>query len=94
MRFFLVFLIACGGTGRTADGLPKPKPETAAALDACGTCGDGTRCFLTEGTGKCFAAPPKVCDAPSCECFQNDPCAANQLGTCSGYDHGVPSCRR
>jgi hypothetical protein len=44
--------------------------------------------------GACFASPRKVCDEPSCDCFESDPCAANQLGACTGYDTGVVICSR
>jgi hypothetical protein len=47
----------------------------------------------STGSG-CYESPMKTCDAPECSCFNNDPCAANELGTCSGYENGVVICSK
>jgi hypothetical protein len=60
----------------------------------CKPLGKAHRCMRTGTTAGCYEVPMQKCDAPACECFNNDPCAANDLGTCSGYEKSVVICSK
>lgn len=60
----------------------------------CNPLGPHHRCMRTSAGAGCYESPMKVCDAPDCSCFNNDPCVANDLGTCTGYQTGVVICSK
>lgn len=61
----------------------------------CNPLGTHHKCMRVDGRGQCHPSPMKTtCDAPDCKCFNNDPCTANELGTCSGYENGVVICSK
>jgi hypothetical protein len=60
----------------------------------CNPLGPHHKCMRSATGSHCYESPMKVCDAPDCSCFNNDPCAANELGTCAGYDKGVVICSK
>lgn len=86
----------------SSDGTPpsnEPLPPVTAVGDRCNVSkdckplGGHHRCMRTSGGSKCYPVPMKSCDEPSCECFNNDPCAANEIGTCAGFENGVVVCK-
>jgi len=103
----LVLVLALGaacGNAPTATTVP-----TAAASDPappegslgactvardCGIHGARVKCMRRDQGSYCYRSPAKICDEPSCGCFESDPCVATGLGTCTGYDRGVVICTR
>jgi hypothetical protein len=86
-------------TSVAADDQPLPpvtKIGDACRLSKdCAPLGPNHKCMRTGETAACYPSPMKTsCDAPDCSCFNNDPCAANELGTCTGYETGVVICSK
>lgn len=81
-------LVACG----SATPEPTPARPSQPGCTLSKECGPGEKCMRVDDVGHCFASPPKTCDAPECGCFTSDPCAANALGRCVGYETGVVIC--
>jgi hypothetical protein len=100
----IVLLVACGNRKPAPAGpTAQPTEPQAAPANARGTCvvskdcgvlGGGWRCLRHDQGSHCFASPSKICDEPSCECFESDPCTANSLGTCTAYANGIATCTR
>lgn len=79
----------------------EPLPPVTKIGDACRLSkdcqplGPHHTCMRTGTSAGCYPSPMKTaCDAPDCSCFNNDPCAANELGTCTGYETGVVICTK
>jgi len=102
-RSLVILVLAAGGacssapapvaaTGPAAE-LPAGAVGASTVSSDCGKYGGRVKCLAYAGGAACFASSSKICDEPSCACFESDPCVANKLGTCVAYDRGIATCR-
>jgi hypothetical protein len=88
---------ACPGLACPPDG--GPPPGDASPPPACGstTCGAGEICIQRQACPsgappepECISLPTRCGTAPSCECFDPDPCGGCAM--CSGVVEGIVQC--